>query len=212
MANEKMQAKSKTFTEDDTTYQMTVRYGFHWIKGNRRPYFSITADILRLVGNHRWAEYAGGCLHEDIVKHFPMLEPLIKWHLADDDGKPMHYAANAAYWLEHVHRISQWNGDNEINEIDPWEAFQKSVVFGACYLDDQAVKKLLALIKFDDPFAEAFADEPDLLESAIKPVKREILRARVEKFCAERKACLRWTMRDDMRKFRVKYFSKNELV
>lgn len=39
---------------------------------------------------------AGGCMHEDIAKVFPELEPLIKWHLCYDDG-PMHYLANTVY-------------------------------------------------------------------------------------------------------------------
>jgi hypothetical protein len=39
---------------------------------------------------------AGGCLHDDIVKVFPKLAPLIKWHFMAADG-PMHYASNTVY-------------------------------------------------------------------------------------------------------------------
>ena len=39
---------------------------------------------------------AGGCLHEDIARVFPELEPLIKWHLTSTDG-PMHYIDNTCY-------------------------------------------------------------------------------------------------------------------
>jgi hypothetical protein len=38
----------------------------------------------------------GGCIHEDIAKHFPELMPYIKWHLTSTDG-PMHYLANTLY-------------------------------------------------------------------------------------------------------------------
>lgn len=38
----------------------------------------------------------GGCIHEDIVKHFPELRPYIKWHLCSS-GEPLHYLANTLY-------------------------------------------------------------------------------------------------------------------
>lgn len=60
---------------------------------NGHDTFSITAEV-RLPGK-RDIE-AGGCLHGDIVKVFPELEPLIKWHLCSTDG-PMHGIANTIY-------------------------------------------------------------------------------------------------------------------
>ncbi len=41
-------------------------------------------------------ECMGGCIHDEIAKHFPELFPLIKWHLCSTDG-PMHYEANTIY-------------------------------------------------------------------------------------------------------------------
>lgn len=64
--------------------------------GNGHNSFSITASIDRKNGRGNWVEYAGGCCHEDIAKHFPELAPYIKWHLCASDG-PMHYFANTMY-------------------------------------------------------------------------------------------------------------------
>ena len=39
---------------------------------------------------------AGGCIHDEIRKHFPELSKYIKWQLCSTDG-PMHYVANTVY-------------------------------------------------------------------------------------------------------------------
>lgn len=39
---------------------------------------------------------AGGANHEEIVRHFPELEPFMKWHLVSTDG-PMHYLSNVLF-------------------------------------------------------------------------------------------------------------------
>ncbi len=62
--------------------------------GNGHNSFAITGTV-REPG--RRDEVAGGCLHDDIAKAFPELAPLIRFHLFDTDGGPMHYIANAAH-------------------------------------------------------------------------------------------------------------------
>lgn len=59
---------------------------------NGHQSFSITGDVYTLQGR----DIAGGCIHDDIRKHFPELSPFIKWHLTSTDG-PMHYVANTLY-------------------------------------------------------------------------------------------------------------------
>jgi len=68
----------------------------HYISGNSSAYFSLTGTIEEQRYGI-WGDHRGGCLHEEISKHFPELIPYIRWHLTGWDG-PMHYAANAAYW------------------------------------------------------------------------------------------------------------------
>lgn len=69
-----------------------IRFDDHCKNGHDT--FSITADIRR--PGRRDIE-AGGCLHEEIVRVFPELSHLIKWHLMSTDG-PMHYIANTVYF------------------------------------------------------------------------------------------------------------------
>jgi len=71
----------------------TVRWDDQCRNGHNS--FSITGIIDRYSGG-RWQDDSGGCIHDQIAKHFPGLEPLIKWHLSSSDG-PMHYEANTIY-------------------------------------------------------------------------------------------------------------------
>lgn len=66
--------------------------------GNGHNSFSITADISKYksMSTLGSAFLAGGCLHEEIEKHFPEYKPLIRWHLTSTDG-PMHYIPNTVF-------------------------------------------------------------------------------------------------------------------
>lgn len=62
--------------------------------GNGHNTFSMTAEV-RYPGARDID--AGGCMHDEIAKHFPGLAPLIKWHLCSTDG-PMHYVEDTLYF------------------------------------------------------------------------------------------------------------------
>lgn len=84
---------TKSWTEDGRRYDMKVTGGVHYIRGNSKPYFSITADIRE---NGR--DYMGGCCHGEIAKRFPdRFTDLIALHLSDIDGAPMHAEGNGWY-------------------------------------------------------------------------------------------------------------------
>jgi len=72
--------------------EVRAEYGFHYIRGNRRAYFSITGTV-----KHKHGGVSGGCVHETIAEAFPELAHLVRWHLVDDDGVPMHYVTNACF-------------------------------------------------------------------------------------------------------------------
>jgi len=68
--------------------------------GNGHNTFSITGTIRATSRkNYRTDNgfMAGGCLHEEIAKHFPELAPFIKWHLVSTDY-PMHYYQNTVFF------------------------------------------------------------------------------------------------------------------
>lgn len=98
MSIEKYQESERRYQEDGRTYRIIAKYGMHYIKGNRVPYFFITGSIDERVGLKGWSEDSGGCIHDEIAKHFPELKPLIQFHLWGQDGIPMHYVENAVYW------------------------------------------------------------------------------------------------------------------
>lgn len=64
--------------------------GLHMIRGNAKPYFSLTYSCAG----------SGGAGHEAIAEEFgDRFADLAALHLSDIDGFPMHGAANGFYWL-----------------------------------------------------------------------------------------------------------------
>jgi hypothetical protein len=92
------------------------------------PYnhFSLTGETT-----YRERMDSCGCLHEDIRKAFPELAPFIRWHLTDNTGTPMHYAANGVYWLVANHAIAA--KETPAKALD---YFKSTVVFGAVEGDE----------------------------------------------------------------------------
>jgi len=89
---------NKVFYQGGEKYRIQVKAELGIVGKNNKPYFSIGGDIYRLAKNGRKVWECGGCIHEEIVKHFPQLQVLVDIHLADDEGVPMHAYTNAAYW------------------------------------------------------------------------------------------------------------------
>lgn len=74
----------------------TTRAELHYITGNRQPRFSITAEVRE---PRKRDISAGGCMHREILQHWPDLADLVALHLSDMDGTPMHAEANGWYRL-----------------------------------------------------------------------------------------------------------------
>lgn len=83
----------RKFEDKAARYRLIAKAELSWHKGNAKPYFSLTGD-----GMDRGSEF-GGCCHDDILKHWPDLQPLVDLHLSDIDGVPMHAEANGWYNL-----------------------------------------------------------------------------------------------------------------
>lgn len=103
--------------------------------GTQQPYFGITGDLFQIGRNghgHAPAWRAGGCLHDEIEKHFPRLRKYIQWHLTAID-QPMHYIANSLFWaglqgwtegkhdsppnLEYLKSTCNWEGDDRVLKL-----------------------------------------------------------------------------------------------
>lgn len=100
---------SKVFKEGRKTIciQAVVRWDDEC--GNKKNSFSITGcmgpkttayrgDVFSHDGvNYRYK--TGGCIHDEIRKHFPELRHLIKYHLMDSKA-PMYFFENSQYWAK----------------------------------------------------------------------------------------------------------------
>jgi hypothetical protein len=89
--------KTKTI-RTSATEEIRIRYGLSHLKGNAKPYFSITANVYV---SGRWE--SGGCQHEAVLAAWPEAAPLVALHLSDIDGVPMHGVENARYWAGFTH-------------------------------------------------------------------------------------------------------------
>lgn len=87
---------TKVFTENGIQCMIKVELRFDDECGNGHNTFAITADLYERgkQGGYKW--FAGGCCHDEIVKHFPEFKHLIKWHGCTTEG-PLHYIANTLY-------------------------------------------------------------------------------------------------------------------
>ena len=93
--NQKIKTFAREYTEGGTRHRIHAELRFDDSCGNGHETFAITGTIDRYERG-AWRDDAGGCIHDEIVKHFPALAPLIKWHLCSTDG-PLHYVANTVY-------------------------------------------------------------------------------------------------------------------
>ena len=87
---------TKTYTTDwgKEKIEVSIRLSDPCCNGHND--FAITATIWELRGK-RWVDVAGGCLHEEILKHFPQFQIFVDLHLCDDNGVPMYPIANNPY-------------------------------------------------------------------------------------------------------------------
>ena len=94
----------KKYKEGGVNFRITANVRHDDQCGNGHNTFSITGEISRQARNGRWMEDSGGCIHDEISRHFPELRPLIKWHLCSTD-EPMHYVANTVYHVDNLSLI-----------------------------------------------------------------------------------------------------------
>lgn len=74
--------------------------------------FAITADLYK-AGRRGDKNYlAGGCCHEEILKHFPEFKIFVNLHLADAKGIPMYAVENGFYHLREGFNKTKPTDDN----------------------------------------------------------------------------------------------------
>lgn len=94
-----MIAQRKVRKELPDRYAIEADVHLVHLTGNDRPYFSATGEVLNLRKRGDNAVETCGSIHEELLQHFPGIDVVVRVHLADDHGVPMHAIANGAYWL-----------------------------------------------------------------------------------------------------------------
>ncbi|MFA5759641.1 MAG: hypothetical protein WC942_09850 [Clostridia bacterium] len=94
LTKNQMIKKFKTFIEDGINKSITVEIRYDDQCNNGHNTFSITA-----IMSENGKITSGGCLHNEIIKHFPELKKYIKWHLCSSDG-PLYYIENTLFWVK----------------------------------------------------------------------------------------------------------------
>lgn len=180
-----------------------ARYGFHYIGGNKRPYFSVTADIFDK--HHR--DIGGGCCHDLIEKIFPEIAGLIRWHLVDDDGTPTHYIANGIYWMQKHLGVYRTFAHTDCEPSDPKDLghFKSTIVFDAVASDKHKLKRILA----SEATVENYEGnpEPDVIETR----EKKILRL-TKNWLIDRRLMLCEAMKVDIERFpEIEYITTDEI-
>jgi hypothetical protein len=90
----------KHFKEDGEDYTLFINLRFDDDCRNGHNSFAITGSLYskRYTQEPTNENYllSYGCIHDDIIKHSPELDHLIKWHLCSTDG-PMHYISDTLF-------------------------------------------------------------------------------------------------------------------
>ncbi len=92
---------SRAFPTWEKGAVITVQAQAYHIQGNAHPHFAVTCDIITPASRRRNDIDAGGCMHEEILRFWPNLKPLVDLHLSNaDNGEPMYALENGFYWME----------------------------------------------------------------------------------------------------------------
>lgn len=118
-------------------YGFTIKAEAYLLGGNQHPHFAVTGDIYHEATKSRNGDgtSACGCLHDEALKAWPAIEPIIRLHGSNaDDGEPTHAVANGFYDLagavdhhfgEQYHRgNSEMNFTVEAPPDEPWKNYE----------------------------------------------------------------------------------------
>ena len=89
---------TKVFTVEGKAHSIVAKISLSECGNNGYENFSLTGEIYDLTQSRR-DPLTCGCIHDDLLEHFPTLVHLVALHLSDQDGIPMYGVANGFYWF-----------------------------------------------------------------------------------------------------------------
>lgn len=133
---------SRRFIWHGETIDLRVEIRFDDELKNGHASFAITAAGYAVPNRRRNGDCEFcGCCHDAIVAAFPEFEPLIKWHLCNEDG-PMHYPGNVTY---HAGDRDCWGLRKGEESTNP-RLMEHYVRFGNSPIEYKVPKRLKAFI------------------------------------------------------------------
>lgn len=122
-----------TYTKlfNNNTQVIVVEAG---IETTNRSYFSVTGETgIQTNGRKRdplktefgiFESESFGCIHDEILKHFPEMNDIISLHLSDTDGIPMYAVENGYYHYTNGNDYKTYLrlSDKDINRLKEMEA------------------------------------------------------------------------------------------
>ena len=156
----------------------TVTYGFDVNFGkrnNQSPHFAMTIEVIDPKSRRSDNFLSGGADHETIKRLWPNIGKYENWHLASLPGEPMHYIANALYWLELACGISEW--EQKPHDPEPLQTFKNRINYDENSDDVSELESILAAYKDDwqSPLTKK------LLRGSVKESATRWLKARAER-------------------------------
>ena len=185
---------------DSSGYEkVKAEIGMMRIEG-QEPYFTVTGSAYERESDRKPS--ASGTLHDVLANWYPEYAHLFRWHLVSQSGLPIHYEANAIYWLEYILGVSRWPAHSYTT--DPIEAFKHTIVFGAVAGDQEALDAILA--RFEQAKAV-----PNLGQASLYAASNEAVSA-VRAWLAKRLPELREAFMADMLAAGVSFFESEDEV
>lgn len=91
--------ESKTYVENGVTYMIFVNILLDDECNNGVCSWSVTGNMFERRKNGRFAFHSGGCIHDEITRHFPSLSKFVSLHMCDCYGAPLYAVENGFYLI-----------------------------------------------------------------------------------------------------------------
>jgi len=177
---DKMNTSLATTRDGRMAVQVEAQYGMSYLAGNSAPYYSITGEVRRLTT--RGKPYKGergmvssGRVDDLIRKAFGKRSAVarsLRWALCDQEGVPMHYTANALYWVDIL------TGKLAPSRYQPQDAvaiFGRHIVHGLVYEDATNREEIECIMRYPrDEIAGYLEARKEDLKAAFDADMREL--------------------------------------
>lgn len=126
----------REYDEGGRRHRARVMYGIDGafaVRHNQAPHFSMICEVEVQIGSQEWLYTRGGRDDVIISRHFPDLAPLQRWQLCALGEGPLHYLANALFWLDRAaERIPRGTSSIDKQAID---LFRETIIYGELPVD-----------------------------------------------------------------------------